>query len=341
MHIISVSIIVPIYNVELYVEDSIRSVMCQTYDGPLECIVVDDCGTDDSMVKVEKLISEYTGPITFKVLHHTHNRGLSAARNTGMDAATGDYLYFLDSDDEITDDCIKELAEPLLKNHYDIVVGDLEMIGSDKPYGSLKLKLEDKTIIKSDKIFGTYHKRWNETATNKLYRSSFVNYESLRFKEGLLFEDELWSFQVACLAESLFAVNKITYIIRDREGSITSSSSNDTRIKNCSIILAEMVSFAKKKNKYNFNTHQFVQNFFFMVLRYSSESYNKFAEIYKNIRPEVKPTIKCLLKGNKYRYKCYIRDIHYFLPSVFAPYWLYYFIDPIQSLRNRRRNDKI
>jgi glycosyltransferase involved in cell wall biosynthesis len=73
--------------------------MRQTYEGDIECIVVDDCGTDGSMGIVNKLILEYNGPIMFKILHHTHNRGLSAARNTGISNASGDYLLFLDSDD--------------------------------------------------------------------------------------------------------------------------------------------------------------------------------------------------------------------------------------------------
>ncbi|MBO6252520.1 MAG: glycosyltransferase family 2 protein, partial [Bacteroidaceae bacterium] len=118
----SVSIIVPVYNVQPYVEDCIRSVMRQTYDGRMECIVVDDCGTDDSIAIVEKVVADYDGPITFKILHHTHNRGLSAARNTGIDASTGDYLFFLDSDDEITNDCIKKLSAVLEKD------GEIEIV---------------------------------------------------------------------------------------------------------------------------------------------------------------------------------------------------------------------
>ena len=120
-----ISIIVPVYNVALYVESCIRSVIRQTYDGPMECIVVDDCGTDNSMDIVEKLVAEYDGPISFKVLHHEHNRGLSAARNTGMDEAKGDYLFFLDSDDELTEDCIEKLTTPLRDEQYDMVLGDL------------------------------------------------------------------------------------------------------------------------------------------------------------------------------------------------------------------------
>ena len=75
--------------------------MRQTYQGAMECLIVDDCGTDDSMAIAERTIATYEGPIVFQVLHHERNRGLSAARNTGTLAAKGDYLYYLDSDDEI------------------------------------------------------------------------------------------------------------------------------------------------------------------------------------------------------------------------------------------------
>ena len=94
-----VSIVIPVYNVEPYIEECLQSVMRQSYRGEIECILIDDCGTDNSMGIAVQLIEEYNGPIDIKVMHHEHNQGLSAARNTGIDAACGDYIYFLDSDD--------------------------------------------------------------------------------------------------------------------------------------------------------------------------------------------------------------------------------------------------
>lgn len=82
-----VSIIVPVYNVAEYIESCVRSVMTQTYDGGLECLIFDDCGTDNSIAIAQQMIENYQGSIDFKVIHHEKNRGLSAARNTGMDAA--------------------------------------------------------------------------------------------------------------------------------------------------------------------------------------------------------------------------------------------------------------
>ena len=105
-----ISIIVPVYNVEQYIKECFDSIAAQTYKGDIECIFVDDCGQDDSVAILEKLIAEYHGPMQFSIVHHEHNKGLSGARNTGIRKASGDYLYFLDSDDSITSDCIEKLT---------------------------------------------------------------------------------------------------------------------------------------------------------------------------------------------------------------------------------------
>ena len=95
-----VSIIIPIYNVEKYVAECINSVISQTYDhSKIECIIVDDCTPDNSMVIVNEIIRKYNGEMTFVICRHEHNQGVSAVRNTGIEVATGEYIYFIDSDD--------------------------------------------------------------------------------------------------------------------------------------------------------------------------------------------------------------------------------------------------
>ena len=93
-----VSIIIPIYNVESYIANCLHSVFNQTYKD-LEIILVDDCGTDKSMNIAMESINKYKSSFYIKVIHHKENKGLSAARNSGIKEATGDYIYFLDSDD--------------------------------------------------------------------------------------------------------------------------------------------------------------------------------------------------------------------------------------------------
>ena len=100
-----VSIIIPVYNVAPYIKRCLDSVVAQSFQD-IECILVDDCGTDNSKEIVQQYIDNYQGQIQFKFIHHEKNLGLSGARNTGIKVATGEWLYFLDSDDSIIPDCI-------------------------------------------------------------------------------------------------------------------------------------------------------------------------------------------------------------------------------------------
>ena len=90
-----ITIVIPVYNVAPYIEECLRSVMNQSWQGTIECILVDDCGADNSMKIINQILQSYQGDLEFKIIHHEQNRGLSAARNSGIDAATGDYVYFL------------------------------------------------------------------------------------------------------------------------------------------------------------------------------------------------------------------------------------------------------
>ena len=109
-----VSIIIPVYNVAPYIQRCIESVQAQTYKD-IECLLIDDCSTDESITIVEKIISECKDSSCFSIIHHNTNQGLSAARNTGIIASTGEYIYFLDSDDSITSDCIELLVHLAVK----------------------------------------------------------------------------------------------------------------------------------------------------------------------------------------------------------------------------------
>lgn len=241
--LLKVTIVVPLYQVEEYIEACLRSVASQTYKGPIECIIVDDCGTDNSCPIVEKFISEQKGKIDFILIHHEHNRGLSAARNTGMDYATGEYIYFLDSDDEITPDCIDKLVKPLESYRYDFVTADFSLVGGRSVTTYLKARGEYKSGIKE----AYYCKEWNVTAWNKLCNRDFLQQNNLRFKEGIIHEDILWSFYLANFTKSMFALEDKTYIYNTRESSIMGtmkiSESKDSKI----LIYSDINSFLAKR----------------------------------------------------------------------------------------------
>lgn len=241
---LKVTIVIPVYQVEDYIESCLTSVVNQTYSGEIECIVVDDCGADSSWQIVENFISEYNGKIDFKLLRHTGNKGLSAARNTGMDHASGEYIYFLDSDDEITSDCIEKLANPLENYKYDFVTADFTIVGGRPVTTYLKARGEYKSGIKE----AYYRKEWNVTAWNKLCNIDFLRRHNLRFKEGIIHEDILWSFYLANFAKSMYALEDKTYIYNSRSSSIMGSmnlkDSKDSKL----VIYSDINSFLSKRD---------------------------------------------------------------------------------------------
>ena len=216
---VSVSIVIPIYKVEAYIADCLQSVCAQTYS-QLEVILVNDATPDDSMEQAAPWIEKLRERFEVKVVTHEHNRGLSAARNTGINEATGDWIYFLDSDDEITPNCIELLVKEVEKHpDVDFVIGNVEFVGAT---WNFPLRC-DAYVVGNENIlrdFITY--KWYMMVWNRLYRKEFTQQHHLYFKEGLLHEDELYSFQVATTAKSMAAVYENTYIYKVRtEGSIT------------------------------------------------------------------------------------------------------------------------
>lgn len=240
----TVSIVVPVYGVEKYIGRCFDSVAAQTYP-KLECIFVDDCGNDASMDIVRSRIVAYCGNIAFRIVRHEHNRGLSAARNTGTDAAEGEYVYFLDGDDLITPDCISLLAEPLRERRVDFVLGNYASGGDG--VCPLPVKVSDGFISGNAEIRVRYMRgEWFMMAWGRLVNRVFLLREKLRFVEGLLHEDNLWSFQLACLAESMCIVRAPTYIYVIRGNSITTAKSRknfDSLVR----IADEMDAFVRER----------------------------------------------------------------------------------------------
>ena len=320
-----VSIIIPIYNVEPYVERCLRSVMAQTYKGPLECILVDDCGMDRSMEVVEQLVANYHGPIYFRIIRHDYNRGVSAARNTGMEAAKGDYIFFLDSDDEISDDCIEKLASPLTEGQYDLVVGNTLTIGSEKVGKWQILKLNDGEVLEGKMIMDNFLLKWSMTAWNKLYRASFISQHRLKFKEGLTYEDELWGFQVACLAHSLRAVNQTTYIYYLRENSITTSIDAPKKKWNAKrIIVEEMRNFLMERNYYSASAYRIVQKYFWYLLTPIQNDRSQFIQEYCQLRQITRFPLLYRIKAIGFHPRAQIHNIYYILPPQVAATIIYW-----------------
>ena len=172
-----ISIIIPIYNVEKYVAECLNSVISQTYDhSKIECIIVDDCSPDKSMEIVNEIIREYDGDMAFITCRHEHNQGLSSARNTGISIATGEYLYFLDSDDYIYPNSLELLMEGIgINRDIDMVVGNFFNERINKP----QMNIHNNEILKSiDLLY--FGKMENKSAWNNLIKRKLFSMHNLR-----------------------------------------------------------------------------------------------------------------------------------------------------------------
>lgn len=205
---------------EKYIVNCLNSVANQLYDD-IECIIVDDCSPDNSMIHVASFLEQYEGKIIFKIVTHEKNQGLSAARNSGVKIATGDYLFFLDSDDELSLNALELFASYLKEyGNVDFLIGNFEVLGR-LHYSSLQAEF---FLDSTDEILEAYiHGKWHVMAWAKLINHDFFLKENLWFKDGLLHEDELFSFRLAVSASRMVSIKESVYRYFIRNNSIMSN----------------------------------------------------------------------------------------------------------------------
>jgi len=220
---LKVSVIVPIYGVERYIGRCAESLFNQTYSN-IEYIFVDDATKDNSIGALESVISHYPNrKDQCLILHHENNKGLSGARNTGVERFTGDYLLHVDGDDYLEENAVEQLVKFVESNPSDIVVFDSYSVFQDRkvvrctPYNN-KVSLLRDTILKN-----IPPSIWNKMYSSRLYRSG---YDTLSV-EGINYgEDYATTPRLIYYANSINKLNKPLYnYVLYNEGSYTKNIS--------------------------------------------------------------------------------------------------------------------
>ena len=316
-----VSVIIPMYGVEKYIKDCLCSVAAQTYTN-IECIIIDDCGSDNSYEIARYFIENYKGEVEFRIVRHEVNKGLSAARNTGIERAKGDFIYFLDSDDTIDEKTIEVLLKH--SDNADFVMAN--MLGYLDETGEIH-----KPAKKTSKNYYYFDKLYNFMTNqemiylndfglpvNKLFRKSFIDEHQLRFDEGIYFEDDVWSFKVYSHGPKVAVISDVTYKYRWRSGSIMSLL-GERHIMSTIKIADIVLDYADKtivheKWYVNQSVERFILSCLYMCLD-RTMVYRLFEEIYDYIRKRHKPTME-FWKDTKIDKKYKIKAIHYYLPKL-------------------------
>lgn len=224
MHNPEVSVIVPVYKVEEYLEECVRSILNQTFTD-FELILVDDGSPD----KCGEYCDSYAKEDERVRVIHKENGGLSDARNAGIDVARGNYYLFVDSDDFITPDHIEYLHDAAVRYDADIVQGNRSMktddLGTDRPDRRevpYDVRIFDTKEALSD--FLTYTTQYTNVWA-KIYRASL--FKKIRFPKGKLSEDEYTTYRLILESNKVVCLPRRIYYYRIRPGSIVHTFGED------------------------------------------------------------------------------------------------------------------
>ena len=245
----TISVIIPIYNAERYIRQCLESVIDQEFNAfDIECILVDDATPDKSMEIANEVISKYHGSnITFILLRHEENRGPSAARNTGIVAASGDYLLFLDSDDVFVENTLKTFFSYHIDYpSVDVIMGNTlwmesrflsntPITGKDNsPCLIYDMSLLWKLVLR---------RQIDRLVMNKLIRRSLIVDNNLYFDERVtLYEDAIWTYNLYSHISSILIVPVITYVYVDNSISLMHTSKlQSSKLVDCLIMVSDFV----------------------------------------------------------------------------------------------------
>lgn len=211
------SIIMPVFNVKEYVRDAIESVLCQTYSN-VELIIVNDGSTDGSKEIVEALARQDS---RIKVIH-CPNSGLSEARNIGFRLASGDFIFFMDSDDTIDIELFNIVHEKILLENQKVFMISYEKFSSNGKYSGKNIL---SGIHQSNSIMHDILTKKLENYVWQFIIDKSIFSEDLRFHSGVLFEDIDWTARFLSEIDSIYYINKPLYRYRIRLSSITHTRS--------------------------------------------------------------------------------------------------------------------
>lgn len=301
---IKVSVIIPVYNVENYLTECLNSVINQTMTD-YEIICIDDGSTDHSLEILKCFGEKYP----FIKIIQKENGGLSAARNTGLDIAYGEYIFFLDSDDCIEERALEEMFEVAYENKLDVLYIDGRVFYESK-------ELEEKypqfkntyhrsrpfsQIVRGTELFcnfvedGSYYVQ----VSLQFIRRKYLEKVKLRFLEGIIYEDNLFNLQCILQADSVTHRNHPYFIRRIRANSImTSGKITFKNFYGYFITYIQMVSFAVTFHT-DVRTQEIIEWVIQAIYHHMEQCYNYLSDEERNKLEMMTPIEKLALNNFK------------------------------------------
>ena len=328
-----ISIVVPVYNAEKTLKECLDSLINQTYKN-LEIILIND-GSKDHSLKICKKYQEKDKRI---ILIDNKNHGVSYTRNVGIEKSTGDFIMFVDSDDYIDINMIKEMLNYQKTNNADLVQCNLLYFDSTRkyiPYSNMNtVEINNLTDITNSLISINYLNCVNKgifgpvrCIGGKIYRTSIIKNNNIKFDNKIyIFEDGIFNLKYYKYANKINLINKPYYKYRQSETS-TSYRYNKDQLKQYDLIFDNLKEYKELKEyqySYYLNAFELLSAYIKREYKFKSRNYKSFKKIVKSvINKEIyKETIKIvkynkLSKKEKLKLYCY-KNKNYLLLYVFV-----------------------
>lgn len=305
-----ISVIIPVYNTEQYLEKCLQSIKQQTLQD-IEIICIDDASTDQSLVILEKFQSGYKDCLLLK---NSQNRGLSYSRNKAMQYARGEYIYFMDSDDYINNDALNICYQELKTHNLDIIFFELKAVYENNLKEKYEFNYRRNGVYNgcfSGKELFVVFDRNNDHKVNTpgaIFSKQYLKKIKAKFYDGIIYEDNIFYLQTLFMADRVKCLNVALYNRVVRNNSIVTKSYGRHNLISCVIGFAECLRFIMNTEA-EIKYYQALSNY---ARRYKS----LFSRIYNELKRKPKSLLQGVLFSDVY-YMCMYDELRSQCKDVF------------------------
>lgn len=244
-----VTIGIPLYNAATFIQRTMESVLSQTFES-IEFLIIDDCSQDSSIEIVTKIKQEHPRGNDIRIISQPHNMGVGPARNRIIDEAKGKYLYFMDSDDQITNQTISLLYTSIKKYNADIVFGSYEKIEIDETKDKhITYCYPDMTLLKPDELGKFAFRKYGGIqagVVNYLIDLSLLRNIGLRFINANYWEDMVFTYILVTYIKRAVLHSQITYYYICRKDSLSNYQYRNNITKSEILHNVQTINYLKK-----------------------------------------------------------------------------------------------
>lgn len=271
-----ISVIVPVYNTQIYLSRCIESILSQSY-GNIEVILIDDGSTDNS----GSICDEYAQKDDRIIVIHKKNQGLSSARNQGINRSIGKYICFVDSDDWINERYIELLYKAIIETNADLAICNFEYVYD------VRKGVKEKKVVALQKKICTGKEALRElmgercvcyvVAWNKMYKKEL--WKNLYYPKGFIHEDEAVVHRILARSTRVVCIEEELYYYRQVQGSIMNAGRNVKHMDKYTALADRIVFLRKKLSQQELRKicfqywYEFMENYYFY---YGQKEYNKY-----------------------------------------------------------------